>query len=116
MLIDLIKWAVMMICFFLDYNLLDCVEKIRLVSWQGDPVRHPFANRCICSHGNVAFSLHVLIQQNLSPLVYGKRVIILNGWSFQELRYAVGFSAFVEPHFSDVVLHQNFISKMRLSE
>ncbi|KAG5569424.1 hypothetical protein H5410_059190 [Solanum commersonii] len=39
MLIDLTKWAVMMICFLLDYNLLHCVEKIRLVSWQGDPAK-----------------------------------------------------------------------------
>ncbi|KAK4345363.1 hypothetical protein RND71_035539 [Anisodus tanguticus] len=35
-----------------------CVEKIQPVSWRGDPVRHPFTT-AVCSHGDVAFSLHV---------------------------------------------------------
>ncbi|TMW91931.1 hypothetical protein EJD97_013725 [Solanum chilense] len=38
--------------------LLHCIEKIRSVTWQGDPVwHHPPTG--ICSHGDVAFSLHV---------------------------------------------------------
>jgi len=60
------KWGVLMmnLRFFLGYNILHCVEKIWSVSWQGDLIRYLFCNLCICSHGNVAFSLHVCWIEN----------------------------------------------------